>query len=190
MTGIKRKKCCNCKELFIPDPRNAKRQKYCHKPECRKASKAASQKRWLAKPENQGYFSGPENVKRVQLWREANPGYWRGKGKNNKDALKDPLKPQPIENNSDKVEFARDALQDSLITQPAVLIGLIAHFTDFALQDNIAKTFRHLQQLGQDILNSATQTKGGRYDSETSHQQKSHPKSSQALQLGRSPTSP
>ncbi len=67
MAENKRKKCCNCKELFIPDPRNAKRQKYCHKPECRKASKAASQKRWLQKPENRDYFSGPENVKRVQL---------------------------------------------------------------------------------------------------------------------------
>ena len=29
MLGIIRKKCRNCKDLFIPDPRNAKRQKYC-----------------------------------------------------------------------------------------------------------------------------------------------------------------
>ena len=82
MSGIKRKKCCNCKDLFktepqsLAEPCNAKRQKY-----CRKASKAAGQGRWLAKPENQGYFSGPKNVKRVQLWREDNPGYWRGKRK-------------------------------------------------------------------------------------------------------------
>ena len=48
MSGIKRKKCCNCDELFIPDPRNTTRQRYCSKPECRKASKAASQRRWLA----------------------------------------------------------------------------------------------------------------------------------------------
>ena len=61
MAGIKRKKCCNCKDLFIPDPRNAKRQQYCRKPDCRKDSKAASQRRWLAKPKNQNYFSGPEN---------------------------------------------------------------------------------------------------------------------------------
>ena len=72
MAGIKRKKCRNCNDLFIPDPRNAKRQKYCHKSECRKASKAASQRHWLQKPENQDYFCGPDNVKRVQLWREAN----------------------------------------------------------------------------------------------------------------------
>ncbi len=96
MAGTKRKKCCNCKDLFIPDPRNAERQKYCHKPQCRKASKAASQRRWLQKPGNQDYFSGPENVKRVQLWRQDNPGYWRSKRKIKKDALQDPLNPQAI----------------------------------------------------------------------------------------------
>ena len=37
--------------------------------------KEASQKRWLRKPENQNYFRGPENVRRVQEWRIANPGY-------------------------------------------------------------------------------------------------------------------
>jgi hypothetical protein len=190
MTGIKRKKCCNCKELFIPDPRNAKRQKYCHKPECRKASKAASQKRWLAKPENQGYFSGPENVKRVQLWREANPGYWRGKGKNNKDALKDPLKPQPIENNSDKVEFARDALQDFLIAQSPVLLGLIANFTGNALQDNMVMTLQRLQKLGQDIVTNLTHSKGGHYGTQGPHRCRPDPKSPQALQLDRSPLGP
>jgi hypothetical protein len=33
------------------------------------ASKAASQARWLAKPENQNYFRGPVNVAWVQAWR-------------------------------------------------------------------------------------------------------------------------
>jgi hypothetical protein len=51
--------------LFRPDPRNANRQKYCRKPKCREASKAASQQRWLQKPENQDYFRGPQNVKLI-----------------------------------------------------------------------------------------------------------------------------
>ncbi len=190
MGGNKRKKCCNCKELFIPDPRNAKRQKYCHKPECRKASKAASQKRWLQKPENRDYFSGPGNVKRVQLWREANPGYWRGKGKNNKDALQDPLNPQPTENNSDNAKFTQDALQDFLIGQPPVLLGLIANFTGTALQDDIVMTFQHLQELGQDIVTNLTRSKGGLYCIQGSHRCRTHPKSPQALQLDRSPPDP
>ena len=190
MAGIKRKKCRNCKDLFIPDPRNAKRQNYCRKPECRKASKEASQKRWLTKPENQGYFCGPKNVKRVQLWREDNPGYWRGKPKVKKDALQDPLNPQPIENNSDNAEFARDALQDFLIAQPPVLLGLIANFTGNALQDDIVMTYQRLQKLGQDIVTNLTHSKGGHYGIQGSHRCRTDPESPQALQLDRSPPGP
>jgi len=169
MAGIKRKKCRNCKDLFIPDPRNAKRQKYCHRAECRKASKAESQQRWLQKPENQDYFRGPDNVKRVQLWREANPGYWRGKHTNKQNALQDPLNSQRIENNTDNDKFANDALQDFLIAQPPVLLGLIANFTDNALQDNMVITLQHLQKLGQDIVTNLTHSKGGHYGIQGSH---------------------
>jgi hypothetical protein len=173
--------------LFIPDARNAKRQKYCSKPDCRKASKAASQRRWLAKPENQGYFCGPKNVKRVQLWREDNPGYWRGKRKTAKDALQDSLNRQPIENNTNNVDFANDALQDFLIAQPPVLLGLIANFTGTALQDDIAMTFQRLQKLGQDIVTNLTQSKRGHYGIKGSHRCPTDPKSPQTLQLDRSP---
>jgi hypothetical protein len=190
MAGIKRKKCRNCKELFMPDARNAKRQKYCHKTKCRKASKAASQRRWLAKPENQGYFCGPDNVKRVQLWREANPGYWRRKQKNNKGALQDPLNRQPIENNTNNAEFANDALQDFLIAQPPVLLGLIANFTGNALQDDMVITLRRLQKLGQDIVSNLTHSKGGHYGIQGSHHCRTYPEGSQALQLDRSPPGP
>ncbi len=142
MGSIKKKKCKHCRELFLPDPRNAKRQKYCSKPDCRKASKKDSQQRWLSKPENREHFCGPTNVSRVQQWRKDNPGYW----KKSKNALQDSLIGQPTVNIDDTVKSVHNALQDSLITQPAVLIGLIAHFTDFALQDNIAKTLHLLQQ--------------------------------------------
>ena len=37
--------------------------------------------------------------------------------------------------------------------QPAVVIGLIAQFTGYALQDDIAMAARRMQQLGNDILN-------------------------------------
>ncbi|MBW2163760.1 MAG: hypothetical protein JRF43_04785, partial [Deltaproteobacteria bacterium] len=46
---LRKRKCRNCGDFFIPDPRNVKRQEYCRKPKCRKASKAAAQARWLAK---------------------------------------------------------------------------------------------------------------------------------------------
>lgn len=73
-------KCLFCGSLFDADPRNARHQKYCSAVVCRKASKAASRRAWLAKPENQDYFRSPENVVRVQAWRAAHPGYWRRPG--------------------------------------------------------------------------------------------------------------
>lgn len=190
MAGIKRKKCCNCKDLFIPDPRNINRQKYCVKPQCRKASKAASQQRWLQKPENQDYFCGPDNVKRVQLWREANPGYWRRKHKNKQNALQDRLISQATENNNDNVRFVTDALQDFLIAQPPVLLGLIANFTGNVLQDDMVMTLHRLQKLGQDIVTNLTHSKGGHYGIQGSHCCRAHPEGPQALQLDRSPPGP
>ncbi len=187
MAGIKRKKCCNCKELFIPDPRNINRQKYCSEPLCRKASKAASQQRWLQKPENQDYFCGPDNVKRVQQWREVNPRYWHRKQKNKHTALQDCLNEQPTENIIDNAKLARDALQDLLTSQQPVLLGLIANFTGTALQDDIAMTFQRLQKLGLDIVNNSTHSKGGHYDIEGSNRSRTYPKSPQSLQLDRSP---
>jgi hypothetical protein len=70
-----RRKCKCCLKLFRPDPRNLRHQRYCSATGCRAASKAASQARWLAKPENQSYFRGPVNVGRVQAWRARHPGY-------------------------------------------------------------------------------------------------------------------
>ena len=77
MAGGDRRKCKCCLKLFRPDPRNRHHQRYCSVPACRAASKAASQARWLAVAENQGYFRGPVNVARVQAWRSHHPGYWR-----------------------------------------------------------------------------------------------------------------
>jgi hypothetical protein len=72
---FKKEKCQNCGDLFLPDCRNRGRQIYCFKPACRKASKTASQKRWLSKPENQNYFCGADNVQRARRWRRSHPGY-------------------------------------------------------------------------------------------------------------------
>jgi hypothetical protein len=69
-------KCLNCNEKHACDPRNRGRQHYCSKPECRRASKAASQRKCLGRPENQNYFRGTDNCERVRRWREAHPGCW------------------------------------------------------------------------------------------------------------------
>jgi hypothetical protein len=183
MGGIKRKKCKNCNELFVPDYRNANRQRYCSKPDCKKASKAASQAKWLQKPENRDHFRGPVNVKRVQQWRADHPGYWRRKVNTSADALQDACFAKHTEKTLDNTDFAHNALQDSFITQPAVLIGLIAQITGCALQDDIAMAARRMQRLGSDILNPFQ--KGGRHG-EAPHIPGAGTTNPQAVQLDRS----
>lgn len=106
MAHPERHKCLFCGDMFRADPRNARHQKYCSQPACRKASKAASRRAWLAKPPNQDYFRGAENVARVQLWRVAHPGYWRGAG-----------------GQRGKVPAAPRALQDHCPTQATEIAG-------------------------------------------------------------------
>jgi len=77
MARGRRRKCKCCLKLFLPDPCNHRHQRYCSAPRCKRASKAASQARWLRKPENQGYFRDPWHAARVRTWRSRNPGYWR-----------------------------------------------------------------------------------------------------------------
>ena len=75
--SLTKRKCKHCQTVFAPDPRSARRQRYCSKPACRRASKTASQHRWLQPPHNRAYFRGPPHVERVRQWRKDNPGYWR-----------------------------------------------------------------------------------------------------------------
>ena len=146
-----RRKCKCCLKLFRPDPRNRRHQCYCSAPDCRAASKTASQARWRAKPENQSYFCGPVNVARVQAWRSRHPGYWR-KDRRVGPALQDVSMAQRLGSASKTDDIAGSPLQDVLIAQPAVLIGLIAHMVGTPLQDDIVRTVDRLLRLGRDIL--------------------------------------
>src|SRR5271154_6603004 len=146
-----RRKCKCCLKLIRPDPRNRRHQCYCSALACRAASKAASQARWLAKPENQSYFHGPVNVDRVRAWRSRHPGYWR-KSRRVGIALQDVSMAQPIGSATKTDHVAGSPLQEFLTAQPAVLIGLIAHMVGTPLQDDIVRTTGRLLRLGQDIL--------------------------------------
>jgi hypothetical protein len=183
MEPIKKKRCRHCRKLFSPDPRNATRQEYCHAPECRNASKAESQKRWISKPGNENYFCGSEHVQRVQQWRKDHPGYWRRKSEKANGSLQETLNRRAAKNNMDTVDLPSGALQDILSAQHVVLLGLIANFTGSALQDDISITVRRLLQLGQDIVNNSTQSKGGHHGTKTAHIAPTGPPGSQAVQL-------
>jgi hypothetical protein len=151
-------KCLCCKELHAVDRRNAGRQNYCNKPACRKASKAASQRKWCAKEENKDYFRCEENSARVRTWRVANPGYWRRKARGEpveEVALQETLVAQTVDIQLVEPTLAQDtgnALQDICPAQNPLLVGLVATFFGFALQDDIAGCFRQLLIRGEDIL--------------------------------------
>ena len=148
-----RRKCRCCKEFFAPEYRNAYHQSYCSRPDCRRASKATSQRRWLAKPANRDHFRGKENVQRVQEWRKAHRGYWRKKSD----------RPNPTEVISAQgVESGRvlvtqppqtsSTLQDVCLTDHPVFIGLISMITSSTLQEDIASVTRKLEARGRNIL--------------------------------------
>lgn len=185
MKRIKKKKCRHCRCLFVPDPRNRDRQNFCSKLSCRKASKAASQKRWLKKPENKDYFKYPENVERVRAWRNKNPGYW--KRTKPRIALQDSLIVQPFENTAYNDQINANTLQDLLLAQPPVIIGLISNFIGSPLQDDIANTLLAMQESGQDILCLQPKKRGGASDYQNPSFKTPYPKSTQKLQLDRSP---
>jgi hypothetical protein len=149
MTRNRTPKCLCCGDLFKADVRNRGRQKYCPKRACRAAGKAARQRRWLSRPENENYFREADNAARVREWQHAHPGYWRHTARYKRRTLQDAHRAQAIE---PFTESASLALQDALRLQGPVLIGLIAHLSDSTLQEDIAQTSRRLLQLGQDIL--------------------------------------
>jgi hypothetical protein len=158
--------CLCCNDPFEADARNAHHQKYCTKPTCRKASKAASQGAWIAKPENVTYHSGAVAVARVRDWQKTHPEYrerQKGKRAGREIALQDIIIPQTADSMTEMPVLPEEikmsdspvppALQDFISLQPSVFVGLIAHFFNITLQDDIASTTRSLQKLGEDIAN-------------------------------------
>ena len=155
MNQQRRRKCRHCRELFRPDPRNLRHQRFCSKPPCRRASKAESQRRWLAKPDNRDYFRGPENVERVRGWRISHPRYWQRSSPNTHSALQEHLLTQAADNHDESAPLMNSPLQELSHAQPLVLMGLIAQLTGAALQEDIAIASRKLQHLANDILNTS-----------------------------------
>jgi hypothetical protein len=145
-------KCRHCSQLFVPDHRNRCRQGHCSKPDCRRASKASSQRQWTSRPENKNYFSGADNCERVRQWRKEHPGYWRKKKSATEVALQDSCKFQKPVNESVALVIAPDALQDICFLQPALIVGLISTLVGSTLQEDIAGQAKNFLIRGQDIL--------------------------------------
>jgi len=152
MKKRRRRKCLHCGELYLPDPRTRDRQRHCGAVDCRKASKARSQRLWSAKAENRNYHCGPAAVERVRRWRAAHPGYRRRKPPLTEDVLQDDCPPQPPDIQQDKSVLIFAALQDDSAAQLALLLGLASYLTGDVLQDDIAGSVRRMQGRGQTLL--------------------------------------
>ena len=162
-------KCFHCRKFFIPSPNNRRTQRYCSKPECRKASKAAAQTKWMHKPQNRSYFRGLENVARVRQWRQNHPGYWRKKAPASQDALKDLATIQvvqrklrtvhkvcvPTADSGGNYPFSSEnggALQDFACVQVPLLAGVVSLLMGHGLQDRFEVFARQLVDRGKRVL--------------------------------------
>ena len=156
--------CLHCEELFVPNRRNWWHQKFCFKPECRKASKTESQRRWLSKPENRDVFRGSENVERVRQWRAKNPGYWKRPAKA-PGTLQELVPAQVAEKKELTETTSLPPLQDFVASQDPLLLGLISHLIDSPLQEVVEQTTLRLLQKGRDLLDMrfGMKSKGNTY---------------------------
>ena len=158
-------KCQHCHEGFLADCRNLARQCFCQKPDCRRASKANSQRQWRSRPENQDYFRGSYHCERVRRWRNANPDYCRRKSapESAPESATESAPENAPENAPERVlqdsigalQDSSVALQDACLQQSALIVGLIALVTGHALQDDIAASVRTLLNRGRQILRMA-----------------------------------
>jgi len=161
---IRQRRCKNCKELYKPDPRHLKRQKFCKKSECKTASKKYSQQKWLNKPENRNHFSGPENIMRVQEWRRENPEYWKRGSPLKKpslieDALQEMKTGKTIAGKGSSIDLIQIPLQDLISAKTHIFVGFDTHLNKSALQDIIDATGQEAVKLTPNILKELTKKK-------------------------------
>lgn len=187
-----RRKCRCCRKFFTPDYRNVGHQQFCGEEACRRASKAASQRRWLRKGTNRDYFRGADNTERVQQWRKTHPGYWKkgdGASKRPQAFGKQPVNPEQRSCNVRGTEIG--TLQDLCLTEHPAFLGLISMVTGSTLQEDIELTTRQLLLRGKNILGlglpeeSQTQMMLSLYENpQTPDPSGSPPPDSTQLQLG------
>lgn len=152
MPQRRRRRCLCCKELFLPDPRSRYHQRFCSKVACQKASKALSQARWRAKPENQDHWRGPQEVQRIQSWRKAHPGYWKKQARQARSTLQEDCSTQSVETEQLNPKLSPTPLQEDCFIQDPLTVGLISMLTSSTLQEDIASTGRRLIARGYEIL--------------------------------------
>lgn len=149
------RKCPHCEGFFLPDARNRERQRYCAKVPCRRASKAASQRRWVSQPANADYFQGADNAVRARAWQAAHPAYWKKRPQRSLVVLQEPCPAQTAPASQVTTPVDRVVLQDDWLRQPPPVIGLIAHLAGLTLQEDIAAMTGRLLAMGHAVLGAS-----------------------------------
>jgi hypothetical protein len=92
----------------------------------------------------------------VQEWRAQHPGYWKRRPREPRGTLQETCSAQVAANEElpkkQAPQISRPALQDLCEVKSLLLVGLIAQFTDTALQEDIVAYTGRLIARGQDIL--------------------------------------
>ena len=149
------RKCPYCEGFFLPDARNRQRQHYCAKAPCRRASKAASQRRWMSQSANADYFRDADNAARVREWQAAHPGYWKKRRQRALVVLQEDYRAQTAPGAQVAVPDDGVVLQDDWLRQPPLMIGLIAHLAGVTLQEDIAMMTGRLIAMGHAVLGAS-----------------------------------
>jgi hypothetical protein len=97
---------------------------------------------------------------------------------------------QDTEKEQETEDLKQDPLQDLILAQPYVLIGLIAHLTGSTLQDDIVRTGQKLQELGEDFLSHSHSDQGEHDVIPSLAQSQPIAPNPTPVQLGRSPLGP
>ena len=181
----RRRKCRCCNLFFLPDRHNPNRQFYCLAPDCRRASKVASQRRWLCKAANRNYLRDADNVQRVRTWRQAHPGYWKRTKSSSKQAQPAESKALNPGTTSCNVPRPPVALQDFVLTEHPAFVGLLSMVTGSTLQEDIAAVGRRLLLQGRKILGLESPEKiTANYDPKTIASPRTGTPGAAQLQLG------
>ncbi len=155
----KKRICRHCREAFEPAPQAYHRQKFCGKPECRKASQVTAYQEWRIRHPDE--HEGRTGVLRMQEWRKEFADRERRRRAERR-------KLQKASDCATSAGCGRGLSGRNLLVLPNVLhnpdqanalvVGLIAHVFGCVLPNEIATVTRKLISKGAKILAKRPET--------------------------------